>query len=59
MRNILHKSCGESKNTLFFLNRAVYEETWRNMTQPDKPWMTIRSMRFAWWVTKATETYSE
>jgi len=44
----------------FFLpgNRAVYE-MWKNMAQPDRPQMTIWSISFAWWVTKATNTYLE
>jgi hypothetical protein len=29
------------------------------MVQPDRPHMTIRLMRTAWWITKATHTHSE
>ena len=32
---------------------------WQNMVEPDRPQMTIRRMRFACWVTKATDTHSE
>ena len=29
------------------------------MVQPDRPQMTIRRMRFARWITKATDRHSE
>jgi hypothetical protein len=29
------------------------------MVEPDRPQMTIRYMRFACWITKATDTHSE
>ena len=43
----------------FFANCAVYEITWENTVQPDRPQMTIWRMRVACWLTKATNTHSE
>jgi hypothetical protein len=40
-------------------NRAVCRITWKNMAEPDRSQMTIRRMRFACWITKATHTHSE
>jgi hypothetical protein len=42
-----------------FENRAVYEITWKNVVQPDRPQVTIRHMRAACWTPKATNTHSE
>ena len=41
--------------TFFFLNRAVYEIMWKNTVERGKSQMTIRRMRFACWITKATD----
>jgi len=38
---------------------GVYEIMWKNMVEPDRPQMTIRRMRIACWITKATDTQSE
>jgi len=46
-------------NAFFFENRAVYEITWKNIVQPDRPQMTIRRMRIACWIPKSTDTHSE
>jgi len=43
----------------FFENRAVYEVMWENIVEPDMPQMTIRRMRIACWIPKATDTHSE
>ena len=40
----------------FFLNRVVYEITWKNIV---KPQMTIWRMRTACWKPKAKNTHSE
>jgi len=40
-------------------NRAVYDITWKNTVQPDRPKMIIRRMPFACWIRKATNTHSE
>ena len=46
-------------NVSFFENRAVYEITSKNIVQLDRPQVTIRRMRISFWITKATNTYSE
>jgi mRNA-degrading endonuclease HigB of HigAB toxin-antitoxin module len=45
----------------FFLyeNRAVYEIMWENVLRPVSPQMTIRLVRIACRITKATDTHSE
>jgi len=43
----------------FLLNHAVYEIVWKNFVEPSRPQMTIRRMRIAYWVRKATNTLSE
>ena len=43
---------------LFLLNRAVYEITWKNIAELDRP-QIIRCMSIACWTTKATDTHSE
>ena len=62
------KPCRENQNThvmfsnFFFLsfeNRAVYEIMWKYFVEPDRPQMTIRIMRIAFWIPKATNTQSE
>jgi hypothetical protein len=43
-------------------NRTVCEIMWRNMVEPDRSQMIdniIWRMRFACWITKATDTHSE
>jgi len=40
----------------FSENRAVYEIVWTNIVEPDRPQMTIRRMRVACWIPKATNT---
>ena len=44
---------------LFFENRAIYEITWKNTVQPDRPQMTIRLVRFACWIATATDKHLE
>jgi hypothetical protein len=47
MRNVSDKSCRENQNTHFMFsnffskNPAVYEITWKNMVETDRPQMTI------------------
>jgi hypothetical protein len=45
-------------NHLFPQNRALNEIMWKNMVQPNRPQITIRRMRIACWITKATHTPS-
>jgi hypothetical protein len=63
MKNISHKGCKDKTYILcfiaFFENRAIYEIMWKNMVKPDKPQMSIRRTRFAYWINKATDTSSE
>ena len=44
-------------NNIFSEIRAVYEIMWKNMIQPDRPFKTIRLMRIARWLRKATNTH--
>jgi len=37
-----------------FENLAVYETTWKNMVDADRPQVTRRNMRSVCWITKAT-----
>jgi hypothetical protein len=39
--------------------RAVYEMTWINIVEPDRPQFTIWHMRIVCWMPKATNTHSE
>jgi len=41
--------------TFFPENRAIYEITWKNMVEPEKPRMTIRRMRIVRWISKTKE----
>ena len=43
----------------FSRNRAVCEIMWKNMVQPDRPETTIRRMRIACCIPKATNTHSD
>jgi hypothetical protein len=45
--------------TFFFENRAIYEKMWKNILDPDRPQMTISSMRFACWIPEAMDRHSE
>jgi len=42
-----------------FKNRAIYDMRRKNIVEPDGPEMTIWRVRFACWVTKATNTYTQ
>ena len=59
------KSCRENQNTHFmfnkvlFENRVVYEIMRKNIAESGRPQMTIRCMRFACCIPKATNIYSE
>jgi hypothetical protein len=65
MRSVSDERCRENQNTRFVLNSfvfenlAVYEIIWKNILEPDRPQMTIRRMRTACWIPKATNTPSE
>ena len=60
MRSVSEKAVQKIKtqilgSMIFFLSKIV----WKNTVQPGRPQMTIRRMRFACWVTKATDTHLE
>jgi hypothetical protein len=62
MRNISDKLIGENQNTfsvqyLFFQSLSINEIMWKNVVEPDDN--TVRYMRFACWITKATDTHSD
>ena len=63
--NVPDKICIEDQNThfvfnnLYFENRVVYEIMRENILEPDRTQMTLRRMRFACWMTKATNTNSK
>ena len=65
MRNVSDISCRENHtHSLCSMicsskNRAVYEIMWKNMAKSDTDEEIIRRMRFACWITKATDTRSE
>ena len=43
----------------FSENCAVYEITWKNMVEPDNPWMVIiQLMHLKCWISKATHTHT-
>ena len=43
----------------FFENRAFYAIIWKNIVESDRPKMTVRRMRIAFWILKATNIHSE
>jgi len=43
----------------FSRNCIMHEKRWNNIVEPDRPQMTIRHIRFACWIPKATNTHSE
>ena len=43
----------------FFENRALHEIIWKNTVERSRTQMTIWRMRIAFWIPKATNTYSE
>ena len=61
MRNISENLINKIKNTFyiqffFFENRVIYEISWKNIAEPDRPQTTLWSMRIACWITKATHS---
>ena len=65
MRNFADKSCRKNQNTQLLFNNFFSKIvpfmglTWKNMVEPVRPQMTIRRMRIAYWIPKATNTHSE
>jgi hypothetical protein len=64
MRKVSDKVCTENKKHTFYVqqllfeNRVVYEITWKNIVEPNRPQMTIWRKRVACWITNATNTHS-
>ena len=62
MRNVSDKTCRENQNAFFILNKffsencTVYEVTWKNLVDPDRPHMAIRHMSFECWLFKTADT---
>jgi len=63
MRNVSDKRCRENQNKLFVFNncfsenRSVYEIMWKNAGATQVTGNNIiRRVRFACWITKATDT---
>ena len=66
MGNVPDKSCTENQNIAYFTfnnffveSRAVYEIMWQNITERGRLQMSVRIMRNACWITKATDTHPE
>ena len=65
MRNVSDKCLDKIKTQIFysvfffFEKRAVFETVWNYTVEPDRPQITIRHVRNACWVTKATNTLSQ
>jgi len=58
-RNVVENIKTHISFRIIFFNRAVYEIMWINIVQPSKPQMTVRRMRIACWIPKATNTHSD
>jgi hypothetical protein len=63
-KNISDKCCRETRNTFyvqyfFFENHVISEIMWKNIVKWGRPQMRIWRIRFAYWVTKATDAHSE
>jgi hypothetical protein len=43
-------------NNNLFENLVLYEIMWKNIVEPARPQMTVRRIRIAWWIPKATDT---
>ena len=48
-----------SSKVSFFDNRAVFEIIWKNILEPGRTQVTIRRMRIARCIRKATNTHTE
>jgi hypothetical protein len=60
MGNVSHERGTENQNTHLMLNKFFRKSClYEIMVEPDKPQMTIWSMRYECCITKATDTHSE
>jgi len=46
-------------SVMFSENRDIYETKWTNILESGRPQMTIWRMRIAFWINKATNTYTQ
>ena len=66
IKNDSDKICRENRNThfafnnffFFFESRGVYEKTWRNTVEPDRPQITVWLLQIVCWIPKAINTHS-
>ena len=64
MRNVSDKFAEKIKTLnlyviTIFVNPLIYDKRWKSIVQQDRPYITIRRVRIACWITKATNTHSE
>jgi hypothetical protein len=57
--NFVEKITTYISRSVTSLNRSLDEKKWKNTVQPDRPQVTIRRMRTACWIPKATNAHSE
>ena len=59
MRNVASRICKENQNTHFTIlfSELLLFITWKNTVKADRLQMTIRRMRYACWLNKATDAY--
>jgi hypothetical protein len=43
----------------FFENHAIYEIMWKNIVQPDRPYVIMWLMHIAGWIPEDTKAHSE
>jgi len=46
-------------NIFFFENHVIYEKTWKNMADPDRPEMKIWRMSIACWIPMTKQTHAQ
>jgi hypothetical protein len=64
MRNVSGKWYRENQTIILFLKTSLkrilpFVRKWKNIVEPDRPWMTIMRMRIVCWITKYTDTHTE
>ena len=58
LADLLSTSISVDKISFVYFNFICFL-LWKNMVEPDRPQTTIRRMRLACWITRATDTQSE
>ena len=60
MKNVSDKSCTENKTRFvlnnFFFKWCLYDTTWKNMVESDRPQITTWHIHIACWIPKVTNT---